>query len=122
MAFVLVSEAVVVLLDDVTVEVVLVADLVVCDVEDDSVSAVPLLHAASVNEAAARVIISRFILAPLRQQSRGKGNAHDNYGEYPRDREGQLQIATHLRVCQAECQPQSRGERRDERTNHIAQN
>ena len=87
---VLVSEAVVVLLDDVTVEVVLVADLVVCDVEDDSVSGVPLLHAASVNEAAARAIISRFILATLCQQSRCKGNAHDNYGEYPRDRECQL--------------------------------
>lgn len=122
MALVLVSGAAALLLDDVAVGLLLLAELVVCDVESDSVSAVPLLHAASVNEAAARVIMSRFIFATLCQQSRGKGNAHDNYGEHPRDREGQLQVAAHLRVCQAECQPQSRGERRDECTNHIAQN
>lgn len=62
--FVLVSGVAVLLLDDVATGLLLVAELVVCDVEDDSVSAVPLLHAASVNEAAARVIISRFIYAP----------------------------------------------------------
>lgn len=87
MALVLVSGAAALLLDDVAVGLLLLAELVVCDVEGDSVSAVPLLHAASVNEAAARVIMSRFIFATLCQHSRCKGNAHDNYGEYPRDRE-----------------------------------
>lgn len=122
MALVLVSGAVVLLLDDVATGLLLVAELVVCDVEDDSVSAAPLLHAARVNEAAARVIISRFIYAPLRQQSRSKGNADDDHREHPGDREGQLQVATHLCIRQAQRQPQCRGEWRNEGADHVAQN
>lgn len=122
MALVLVSGAAALLLDDVAVGLVLVAELVVCDVEGDSVSAAPLLHAASVNEAAARVIISRFILATLCQHSRCKGNADDDHREHPGDREGQLQVAAHLCIRQAERQPQCRGEWRNEGANHVAQN